>query len=107
MVRTSLQTILIVAIIVAALMVYAFIAGVHTFAVIKPGMTRIEVEKLFPKDGGLNGLSHVRFQHPGANYVKVDVRFNCRRDQDGRATISPDDKVRSISLPYLQRLIFD
>lgn len=64
------------------------------FQAIKVGMTRKEIEMQFQQDGGLQGVSPVRFTHPDCPYFKVDVEFSFKRNpQDmGRAMISPDDK---------------
>jgi hypothetical protein len=92
---------------IAIFSLVTFIECVYAFSAIKPGMTRIEVMRLFPQDGGLITPSYARFLHSGAKCIKVDVKFTCKRDSEGRAIFSPNDRVESISLPYFQRQIFD
>ncbi|MGD0596318.1 MAG: hypothetical protein ABSA64_02205 [Sedimentisphaerales bacterium] len=79
------------------------------FESIKPGMTRGEIEKKFPMDGGAQGVSPVRFTHPECGYFKVAVEFDFKRNEkdQGRAIISPDDKATKVSTPYIERPFTD
>jgi hypothetical protein len=79
------------------------------FQSIKVGMTRGEVEKRFPEDGGERGVSPVRFTHPECGYFKIDVEFDFKRDakEQGRAIESPEDKVTKISKPYIEAPTID
>jgi len=79
------------------------------FQAIKTGMTREDVEKRFQMDGGLQGVSPVRFTHPECSYFKIDVEFSFKRDpQDqNRAIVSPDDKATKVSKPYIERPYID
>lgn len=74
------------------------------FQAIKVGMTREDVAKRFPMDGGLQGVSPVRFTHPECPYFKIDVEFSFQRNpQDqGRAIMSPEDKATKVSKPYIE-----
>ena len=74
------------------------------FQSIKPGMTRAEIQKVFPMDGGLQAFSPVRFTHPDCPYFKIDISFIFQRDTNdqNRAIFSPDDKAIGISKPYIQ-----
>jgi len=74
------------------------------FESIKPGMTRKDIRKRFPMDGGLQGVSLVRFAHPECPYFKIDVEFSFKRNPDdqNRAVMSPDDKAIKISKPYIE-----
>lgn len=74
------------------------------FQSIKVGMTRGEIEARLSKDGGLQGVSPVRFTHPACEYFKIDVGFEFKRDaaDQNRAIESKDDKVTSISKPYIE-----
>ena len=58
------------------------------FDAIKPKMTREQVERTFPMDGGMHSVSPVRFTHPSCPYFKVDVEFDFERD--------PNDQNRAI-----------
>jgi hypothetical protein len=102
-----LNTTLVMICMIAVFCLVAFIGYVHAFSAIRPGMTRIEVMRLFPQDGGLSTPSSARFLHSGERFIKVDVKFECKRDLEGRTIFSPNDRVESISLPYFQRQIFD
>jgi hypothetical protein len=79
------------------------------FEGIKPDMTRGEIEKKFPMDGGSQGVSPVRFTHPECGYFKVDIEFDFKRNEkdQNRAIISPDDKATKISRPYIERPVMD
>jgi hypothetical protein len=107
MIGKILKTTLVMACMIAVFSLVAFIECVNTFSAIKPGMTRIEVMRLFPQDGGISTPSSALFLHSGARYIKVHVKFFCKRDLEGRAIFSPNDRVESISLPYFQNQIFD
>ena len=79
------------------------------FESIKPGMTRGEIEKKFPMDGGLQGVSPGRFTHPECGYFKLDVEFDFKRNEkdQGRAILSPEDKATKVSRPYIERPYMD
>lgn len=74
------------------------------FETIKAGMTRSEVESRFPRDGGIQAFSLVRFVHPACPYFKIDVEFDCKRNaaDQNRAIRSKDDKATKISKPYIE-----
>ena len=74
------------------------------FRAIKPGMTRAEVERRLPSDGGIQGYVTVRFVHPECPYFKIDVEFAVRRnpEPENRIAPSPDDKVVKVSKPYIE-----
>jgi hypothetical protein len=71
------------------------------FEAIKPGMTRKEVQAQLHSDGGLQGVSPVRFVHPECPYFKIDVEFSFGRDEadQGRALRSDEDPVVRVSKP--------
>ena len=79
------------------------------FEFIRKGITRGEVAGRFAVDGGLQGVSPVRFVHPGCPYFKVDVEFEFRKDaaDQGRAISSKGDKVIRVSKPYVERPFMD
>ena len=79
------------------------------FKFIKPGMTRQEIMRKFPMDGGMQTVSPVRFLHPGCSYFKVDVSFSFERNQkdQNRAILGKDDKVTEVSKPYIEYPITD
>ena len=79
------------------------------FDSIKVGRSRKEIERQFPMDGGIQGVSPVRFTHPECPHFKVDVEFSFKRNphDQNRAVISPEDKSTKISKPYLERFRID
>lgn len=85
------------------------LACLKDFESIKAGMTREQVEKKFPMDGGLQTASPTRFVHPQCRYFKIEVGFEFQRDEtDGnRAVMGKTDKVIAVSKPYLERAVTD
>jgi hypothetical protein len=84
-------------------------ACVKDFESLHPGMTRSEVQARFFMDGGLQGISPVRFTHPSCPYFKVDVEFDFKRDANdqNRAIQAGTDRVIRVSKPYLERPYMD
>jgi hypothetical protein len=79
------------------------------FETVKAGMTRREVETKLTMDGGLQGVSPVRFTHPTCPYFKIDVEFDFQKNpaDQNRAVWGKDDKVIRASKPYIERPFFD
>jgi len=79
------------------------------FKSIKTGMTRVEVETKLRIDGGLQGVSPVRYIHPDCDYFKIDVEFDFKRNEknQNRAILSPEDRVTIVSRPYIDFPVFD
>ncbi len=79
------------------------------FQTVKPGMTRLEVERQFPMDGGMHGMALVPYTHPSCRMFKIDVEFECQHDKAdmGRLVKGPDDKVIRVSKPYLEAACYD
>lgn len=86
-------------------------AGGHfkSFDSITNGMTRAEVEERLTMDGGLQGVSPVRYLSSKCPGFKVNVEFDFKRNaaDQGRAVISKDDKVIRVSKPYLEQPYMD
>jgi hypothetical protein len=72
-------------------------------------MTRAEVEKRLTMDGGLQGISPVRFIDPSCPAFKINVEFDFKKDaaDQNRAVSGKDDKVVRTSKPYLERPFMD
>ena len=72
-------------------------------------MTRGQVEARLTTDGGLQGVSPVRFAHPACAYFKVDVAFEVKRNaaDQNRALVDKADKVTKVSKPYIERPFSD
>jgi len=79
------------------------------FESIKAGMTRGQVEAKLTMDGGLQGVSPVRFAHPACGYFKVNVEFEHKLDAAPQRPAIADkpDKVTKCSKPYIERPFFD
>ncbi len=75
------------------------------FESIKIGMTRKEIDKVFPLAGGIQSASPGRYIHPTCPYFHIDIEFDFKRDKanQGRAITSDDDQVISVSKPYIER----
>ena len=80
---------------------------------IKPGMTRADLLKIFTVEGGLSTGLQRTFVSQQCPYFKVDVTFRAvgrpEKDHDGRVTLTEDqrDEIVSISTPYLALSIMD
>jgi ankyrin repeat protein len=79
------------------------------FESIKAGMTRREVESKLAMDGGIQGVSPVRFTHPTCPIFKIDVEFDFHKNaaDQNRAVLGKDDKVIHASKPYIERPFLD
>ncbi len=75
---------------------------------IKPGMTRVELLKVFTIEGGLSTATHRTYVYRGCPYIKVDVDFESA-DQKAKRTDQekPTDIITKISKPYLDWSIID
>jgi hypothetical protein len=69
---------------------------------IKVGTTRKEVDKLFTTPGGAQAKNPLMLVYRKSPYIFVRVNYETSHDAQGRVQWSPDDKVVSISEPYLQ-----
>ncbi len=75
---------------------------------IKPGMARADLLKVFREEGGLSNAAQRRYAYRECPYNKVDVKFDAANDADGRVgRETPQDKIASISQPFLEWLIGD
>ena len=72
--------------------------SIHT---IKVGMTRRELLTLFREDGGLQFIP-IRYVYKGCPVIKVDVTFTENDTGD-----LMNDRIKSISKPYLESPFFD
>lgn len=71
---------------------------------VRAGMTRKELLKVFGEEGGLSTRTNRTYVYKGCRYIKVNVVF-LRVDADEQE--SADDKIVSISGPYLAYAIMD
>jgi hypothetical protein len=75
-----------------------------TISSILPGMTRKELGKIYPIDGGLQSYVNVRYLIPEQSNMKVVVSFAVKRNPHDQNRIQPtdEDKVISVSPAYYE-----
>jgi hypothetical protein len=73
---------------------------------IQPGMTRKDVLRVMTTEGGISTRTQRTYVYPGCPYVKVVVRFTPVGPAD-QSDEGPDDKIVSISQPYLAGVTVD
>ena len=72
---------------------------------VKVGMTRGQLLKLFTTEGGISNRTMRKYVYRGSPHIKVDVQFErAGASREGREE-SQDDKIVSISRPYLENPI--
>jgi len=69
---------------------------------IKPGMTRKDVLTVFTTEGGLSNRHRQTYVLKQCPYIKVNVEFAPVGDAQNMFAESPDDKIITISRPYLE-----
>jgi hypothetical protein len=74
---------------------------------IKPGMTRRDLLRVYTEEGGLSTRTQRTYVLKGCPYIKVDVEFAPIGTPSGGQNESPNDKIISISKPYLEYSISD
>ena len=72
---------------------------------IKVGMSRKDVLKVYTTEGGISTRSWRRYVYRQCPYIKIDVQF--QPIQGNSSQELPDDKLISISKPYLEYSIAD
>jgi hypothetical protein len=70
-------------------------------------MTRAELLKVFNVEGGVSNRFQRRYVYRDCPYVKVDVKFEPVGSPDDKLINAPDDKIKSISQPFLESTIAD
>jgi len=71
---------------------------------LKPGMTRKDLSKLFTEEGGLSTRTQRTYVYRQCPYIKVDITF---APVQAGINEMPEDVIVNISRPYLQYSIFD
>jgi hypothetical protein len=74
---------------------------------VNPGMTRVDLLKVFAEDGGLNTIPASRYTLKSCPYIKVDVQFNTTYGIKYRERPDSELRITKISAPYLGYLIVD
>jgi hypothetical protein len=72
--------------------------------IVRAGMTRKELLKVFKEEGGISTRTHRTYVYKDCPYIKVNAVFS---SVDAEEQESGDDKIVSISGPYLAYAIMD
>ncbi len=68
---------------------------------LKPGMTRVDAEKILTTDGGISTHTRQTYTSRECGFIKVDLEF--APSPNDRS----EDRITSVSKPYLAQPIFD
>ena len=74
---------------------------------VKAGMTREELLKTFTTEGGISNRLHRVYVYRGCPYIKVKVEFSPIGKAGNFIDEKLEDKIKSISEPFLQFTISD
>jgi len=74
---------------------------------IKPGAARKDLLRVFKEEGGLSTRTRRTYVYKGCPYIKVDVKFAPLGNEDDEFTEMPEDKVITVSRPYLEYSVTD
>jgi hypothetical protein len=74
---------------------------------IKSGATRKDLLTIFAEEGGRSTRAHRTYAYKQCPYIKVDVEFVPVGKQDRPFSEMPEDKVITISRPYLEYSVTD
>lgn len=74
---------------------------------IKPGATRKDLLEVFTEEGGISSRTRRTYVYKQCPYIKVDVVFAPVGNEDKSLTEMPEDKVTTISRPYLEYSVTD
>lgn len=75
---------------------------------VEPGMTRAEVEKEFVEDGGAQFFGQpTRYVYRRCTQIKIDVDFAVPGPAKSPGVPNPQDRVKSVSRPYLEYMFMD
>jgi hypothetical protein len=70
---------------------------------ITPGTTRMEANKILRQNGGLFTPSSITYSHKECDVLKVKIEFELAPDETEHKGfyLNENDKVKSVSIPYL------
>jgi hypothetical protein len=74
---------------------------------IKPGATRKDLLTVFTEEGGISNRTHRKYVYKQCPYIKVDVELAPVGKQDRPFIEMPEDKIITISRPYLEYSVGD
>jgi len=80
---------------------------IRSIGTIKPGATRKDLLRVFKEEGGLSNPTQRTYVYKRCPYIKVDVQFAPVGDEGNGFTEMPEDKITTISRPYLYYSILD
>lgn len=72
-----------------------------------PGTTRADLLKIFQEEGGLSTRTERRFAYRDCPYIKVDLKFEPADTVSNKNANCAEDKIRSMSQPFLEWSIGD
>lgn len=79
----------------------------ETIDAIKPGMTRADLLTVFTVEGGISTRARRTYVYKLCPYIKVEVDFKAVTNPADRLTEMSDDKILTLSRPYLQYRVMD
>lgn len=82
------------------------VAAIDEVHSVKVGMTRAGVLRILQPQGGLSTTVDETFVSRTSPFIKVDVKFEPQNKGEG-ADITPQDRVVSVSRPYLGYAVMD
>ena len=74
---------------------------------IKPGMTRSDLLKVFTIEGGISMRTQRTYVLKGCSTIHIDVTFSPASNDKDHLAEMPDDKIVTISKPYLDAVHVD
>ena len=74
---------------------------------IKSGMTRADLLKVFTTEAGVSNRFHRTYVFRECPYMKVRVDFDAIRNPGDVLGEQPDDRIKAISTPYQEWIVFD
>ena len=81
--------------------------SLHAIQAIKIGMTRKDLLKLFTVEGGISTRTSRRYVFRECPYIKVDVGFEPVGAPQDKLKGHLEDRIISISKPYLDQSVLD
>ena len=74
---------------------------------IKEGMTVAELRRMFTEDGGLQFSPTVRYVLRSCAWIKIDVEFDFPKGAKHQFPPAGQLKIKKISKPYLEKVMYD
>jgi hypothetical protein len=74
---------------------------------ITAGTTRRELNKILRQNGGVSAIDAAAYSHIECPVLKVQIKFELVSDGHPKSVFSENDKVKTMSMPYLGFFICD